>query len=208
MDNDRVNKKVFLWAMEASNNKCHNWCWKIKNHLGKLGLSWLVDYNVSQSVFIQAIDGAMSDYVKSLWNTDLWREEAKSGRGQNKLRTFRHLKSDFRTEPYITCIIPRVARSSCAKFRCGVAPLQIELGRYIGQPEYNRLCLMCQNDVESEFHVLIDCDFYSDITQDLMECAQDIDLRFNNMCSFDKFCFLMSHEQLQVDSAKACQKFY
>ena len=37
--------------------------------------------------------------------------------------------------------------SSCAKFRCGVAPLQIELGRYIGQPEYNRLCPMCQNDV-------------------------------------------------------------
>ena len=50
------------------------------------------------------------------------------------------------------------------------------------------------------------CDFYSDITQDLMERAQDIDVRFNNMCSFDKFCFLMSHEQLQVDSAKACQK--
>ena len=38
-----------------------------------------------------------------------------------------------------------------------------------------------------------------------MERAQDIDVRFNNMCSFDKFCFLMSHEQLQVDSAKACQ---
>ena len=65
---------------------------------------------------------------------------------------------------------------------------------------------MCQSDVESEFHVLIDWVFYSDITQDLMECAQDIDLRFNYMCSFDKFCFLMSHEQLQVDSAKACQK--
>ena len=24
----------FLWAIEASNNKCHNWYWKIKNHLG------------------------------------------------------------------------------------------------------------------------------------------------------------------------------
>ena len=148
--------------MEASNNKCHKWCCKIKKHLGKLGLSWLVDYNVSQSVFIQAIDGAMSDYVKSLWNTELWREEAKSGRGRNKLQTFRHLKSDFRTEPCITCIIPCVARSSCAKFKCGVAPLQIELGRYFGQPENNRLCSMCQNDVESEFHALIDYNFYSD----------------------------------------------
>ena len=88
----------------------------------------------------------------------------------SKSYIFQHLKSDFR---------------SCAKFRCGVAPLQIELDRYIGQPENNRLCPMCQNDVESE---------------------QGFDLRFNNMCSFDKFCFLMSHEQLQVDSAKACQK--
>ena len=65
---------------------------------------------------------------------------------------------------------------------------------------------MCQSDVDSEFHVLIYFDFNSDITQDLMECAQDIDLRFNNMFSFEKFCFLMSHEQLQVYSAKACQK--
>ena len=64
---------------------------------------------------------------------------------------------------------------------------------------------MCQNDVESEFHV-IECDFSFDITQDLMERVQDIDLIFNNMCSFDKFCILMSHEQLQVDRAKAWQK--
>ena len=92
----------------------------------------------------------------------------------SKSYIFRHLKSDFRTEPYI---IPRVARRSCAKFRCGVAPLQIELDRYIGQPENNRLCPMCQNDVESEFHVLIDCDFSFDITQDLMERAQGFDLR-------------------------------
>ena len=60
---------------------------------------------------------------------------------------------------------------------------------FFGQPENNRLCPMCQNDVESEFHVLIDCAFYSDITQDLMEHAQDIDLRFNNMCSFANFVF-------------------
>ena len=31
---------------------------------------------------------------------------------------------------------------------------------YFGQPENNRVCPMCQNDVESKFHVLIDCDFY------------------------------------------------
>ena len=74
-----------------------------------------------------------------------------------------------------------VLQEILVQFRCGVAPLKIELGRYIGQPENNRLCPMCQNDIDSKFHVLIDCDFYSDITQDLMERAQDFDLRLTKI---------------------------
>ena len=55
------------------------------------------------------------------------------------------------------------------------------------QAESSCLCPMCQNGVQSEFHVLVDCDFYSGIT--LMEISQALDLRFTYMCSFDKCCF-------------------
>ena len=165
-----------------------------------------LDCNLSDNVTIQAMDGAMQNLIQEKWMTQLWREESKTGSGRNKLRAFRYFKSDIGVEPYVTNIVPRSVRSDFAKMRCGVAPLQIELGRYTGQAESDRLCPMCMTDVESENHVLIDCDFYFDVTESLMTNASNIDPCFINMCSFDKFCFLMSHEQLQIDTAKTCQK--
>ena len=146
--------------------------------------------------------------TKEKWMTQLWHEESKTGSGRNKLHAFRYFKSDIGVEPYVTNIVPHSVRRHFAKMRCGVAPLQIELGLYTGQAESDRLCPMCMKDVESENHVLIDCDYYFDITESLMTNASNIDPCFINMCSFDKFCFLMSHEQLQIDTAKTCQKIY
>ena len=206
MNMERINKKVFVWAVNAAKQKCHNWYWRVMRHFNDMGPAWILDYNLSDNVMIQAMDGAMQNLIQEKWMTQLWREESKTGSGRNKLRAFRYFKSDIGVEPYVTNIVPRSVRSDFAKMRCGVAPLQIEVGRYTGQAESDRLCPMCMTDVESENHVLIDCDFYFDITESLMTNASNIDPCFINMCSFDKFCFLMSHEQLQIDTAKTCQK--
>ena len=127
MDSERLTKKVFVWAMESAHSRCHNWCWRGKRQLLDLRLGWVLDDEVTDSVFIQAVDGSMLNKVKTKWTSELWREEAKTGNGRNKLRSFRHLKTEFCTEPYITSILPRSARSAFEKIRCGVAPLQIEL---------------------------------------------------------------------------------
>ena len=50
--------------------------------------------------------------------------------GGNKLRTYRTFKNEFITEPYLSIIVHKEYRSAYAKFRCGVAPLKIETGRY------------------------------------------------------------------------------
>jgi hypothetical protein len=44
-----------------------------------------------------------------------------------------------------------------AKFRCGVAPLRVETGRYERKAVHERTCLYCINYVEDEFHVLMLC---------------------------------------------------
>ena len=53
-------------------------------------------------------------------------------------------------------------RSALAKFRCGIAPLRIETGRY----KRNRLpaeacfCPVCNKGMDDEIHVLLTCPLY------------------------------------------------
>ena len=62
----------------------------------------------------------------------------------NKLRTYRTFKHDYITEPYVCIITQNKYRSAYAKFRCGVAPIRIETGRYGANrvPPEARLCLI------------------------------------------------------------------
>jgi hypothetical protein len=52
-----------------------------------------------------------------------------------------------------------------AKFRCGVAPLRVETGRYERKAVHERTCLYCINCVEDEFHILMRCPLYADLRQ-------------------------------------------
>ena len=60
------------------------------------------------------------------------KEQAVNGTGRNKLRTYRLIKRTYKTEPYCLTRLPPKHRSAFAKFRCGVAPIRIETGRYEG----------------------------------------------------------------------------
>ena len=64
------------------------------------------------------------------WKALLDRNTSIRGNGGNKLRTYRICKSDFCTENYLKTNIPFNNRSAFTKFRCGVAPLRVETGRY------------------------------------------------------------------------------
>jgi hypothetical protein len=45
-------------------------------------------------------------------------------------------------------------RSAFAKFRCGVAPLRIETGRYENKNVNERVCFICHDQIEDEKHVI------------------------------------------------------
>ena len=98
----------------------------------------------------------------------------------------------------------RTHRSAMAKFRCGVAPIQLELGRYTGQAENDRICPTCNGDIETECHVLTVCPTYQDLRAELFAQAATVNELFNNMCSNEKFCFIMSNEHVQPICAKVC----
>ena len=81
--------------------------------------------------------------------------------GSNKLRTYKTFKHDFLTELYVCIITQKKYKFAYAKFRCDVAPIRIETGKYGANrvPPEARLCMQCSR-IEDEFYVLMQCPLY------------------------------------------------
>jgi hypothetical protein len=45
-----------------------------------------------------------------------------------------------------------------AKFRCSNIKFSIETGRWNGVPKHERICNLCENGIEDEFHYLFICE--------------------------------------------------
>ena len=78
-------------------------------------------------------------------------------------------------------ILPIQHRSAFAKFRCGVAPLRLETGKYEGLEIERRVCPFCKDTVENEIHVhvITQCPLYDDIRNNLYAKAAAADIAFN-----------------------------
>jgi hypothetical protein len=98
----------------------------------------------------------------------------------------------------------RSRKSALAKFRCGVAPLRIETGRYEGLRIDQRLCFNCKTTIESEQHVLLECPLYNDIREELYNNVTKVYTNFHLLDDIEKLCLLMSCVRLVQFTAKAC----
>ncbi len=71
-------------------------------------------------------------------------------------------------------ILSRAHRRAFALFRCGVAPLRLETGRYEGLPEEQRKCFCCPEAVEDEKHVLLRCPLYCNFRQHMFSEIENL----------------------------------
>ena len=107
-------------------------------------------------------------------------------------------------EPYVL-IVNRRQRQAFAKFRCGVAPIRIETGRFVGESVNERVCKICNSgEIEDEEHCLIRCKTYESIRNVLFAAAEDVISNFQELCDEEKFISLMSHPELCKVVSKAC----
>jgi hypothetical protein len=154
------------------------------------------------------VDKALQEYCSRVWQSKLYRTEAQTGQGRNKLRTYRLFKNTISAEPYLMKVMSKSDRSSLAKMRCGVAPLQIETGRYQGVPENERTCDICSLDVESEEHFLLVCPLYDDLREELFIYVSTIQPNFVNLSNRDKLSFLLSNESICAKTAKTLNMMF
>jgi len=206
MDNNRLTKCVFMWAFNKANNGIKNWLSAFKMFMQTIGMDHICEL---QPLFTKQIlldlDLILYEFCATKWYATLSRVEGVNGRGLNKLRTYRKFKTNLHVEHYVKDVWSKRERSAFAKFRCGVAPLHIETGRYTNVSLNERLCVLCNvHQVEDEFHVLMVCDMYTDIRNSLLECCFELDPELQHKSLQDVFIFIMSDPRMARQSAKAC----
>lgn len=153
---------------------------------------------------IKDLDLVMFEAHEQSWYADINREGAVRGEGGNKLRTYNKFKNEFIVEAYVKKIMPFQYRSALAKFRCGTAPIRVETGRYGSNrlPVNERVCFNCINQVEDEYHVLMECPLYDDLREDLMRTANSLLTDFDAQNSYEQFSTLLSNEIVIYYTAK------
>ena len=65
---------------------------------------------------------------------------------------------------YLDRPVNQIYKPFICKYRISAHSLNIETGRYYNVDRENRLCTMCNNNiVEDEYHVVLECNRYSDV---------------------------------------------
>ncbi|CAC5400852.1 unnamed protein product [Mytilus coruscus] len=128
-------------------NRCtDSWCSELKDILCKLNLEHYFDSKTA--INLKTVEMNIQHLYSNIWNDNIQQVP--------KLRTYITFKSAFNQEQYVKINLSKVERSHLAQFRCGILPLRIETGRYIGERAEERLCKFCTADVtETETHFLL-----------------------------------------------------
>ena len=92
--------------------------------------------NLAAEIIARLMEKHISD-----WKASITDESGRRGYGRNKLGTYKLFKSEYAVEENCKIVLPQKHRSAFATFRCRVAPLRIESGRYENLEVGDRTCL-------------------------------------------------------------------
>ena len=177
-DDNRLTKRIFNMDYRICKN---NWCSDLKTVMSNLNLS--NHFENKTVIHIDTVKDKINEYYSNILKADVTKV--------SKLRTYTTFKDNFETEQYVLLNLNKRERSLLAQFRCGILPLRVETGRYVGEPPEQRLCSFCnQLQIEDEKHFLIQCTFYNDIRADVFN-DQFSNRQFNGLNDVDKLVYLV-----------------
>ena len=109
----------------------------------------------------------------------------------NKLRIYRNLKSDFEFEKYLLTDVDRKANITFVKIRISNSNLFIEEGRFNTIPLENRLCPLCNADIENEMHLILKCVKLDEERKSMFTEIENCLPSFGTMGTTEKFKFIL-----------------
>ena len=176
MEPSRICKHVFLWDYNIQNS---NWTYFVSTIFDKVNLD-----NFDMQIECNLIDCLRK--LEFLYNIE-WCNKLVF---KPKLRTYKMFKSHKYTENYVKFNLSCKERSMLAKFRMGVLPINIEVGRYRNISVDQRFCYNCVTEIEDEIHFLLVCPVYENERVVLLSTTQN-DSSFNNLNRFEKILYLV-----------------
>ena len=208
MDKNRINHKCFVYCNDKSGSHCTIWQYVFKSYMLNSGMETLVVNcsNTSAKYFSsEVVTNSLQSHIIS-WKDEINRDIGPSGRSRNKLRNYRLFKQDYMLENYVNARIPLKHRSALAKFRCGVAPLRLELADTKMFLKTYVNAQFVKNGIENETHVLFHCNAYNSLRTELYAKACNVNVAFNNLivCDQDKLILVLSNDNMLQISANTC----
>ena len=191
MPSNRFISHVFNWDRKFSNMR-NTWTNEMNNLFNDLDLThtfYQVDHCDTSTAYERLMNLEEHDWNLSRFNSD-------------KLRYYNMYKACYTPDEYVLSDMPKCQRSILAQFRAGILPLEVEVGRFRDTPLSDRICKLCSlNNVEDEYHLLLECPIYADPRALLF---QKVNIKRNvNLEDFDfidKFNYLNSECQIYLAS--------
>ena len=164
-NNSLLNQIYIMQYNDVCNGRANirnNWAAQVKNILDELGFSdvWINQHTILPHIMY--LKQRLFDQYKQTWYSNVSQS--------SKLEYYVLFKNVLHLEPekYLCHIKDARFKVALSKFRISAHNLEIERGRYIGISKDQRVCKCCNaRSIESEFHFLLVCPFYSDLRKNV-----------------------------------------
>ena len=186
MNENRYPKICYKLQCKWLNHNKRTDCWArdVKELLESLGFgyAWYNQSVANECHFISKILQRLKDIDILCWRNDI--EE------MNKLRTYRLFKENLICENYLNEINIISYRKALTKLRGGLLDLRANTGRYENINYNDRICKMCNDSIEDEYHFLLECNIYDDIRSNFIPAF------YYTHPSHNKFKLLMNKKNI------------
>ena len=183
----RVTRKIFEWDKQFSSIR-GTWSFTVKQLFNELEQPTL--FNDASLCDPESAQNTLTITDTNNWDLNRYKSD--------KLRYYNLYKYEKSPEDYLFLDISPYQRSVFSQFRCGILPLEIEVGRYRDAPLNERICQVCNQAVEDEIHFLLTCHAYAGPRKELITKAIHFDESFNSLDEIEQFVFLVSNLQRPV----------
>jgi hypothetical protein len=171
---------------------------RIKILLNKLHFShvWDNQSTFSNKRFLHAIYKQLTENFNMLWKTRIFYDSLTAN--GNKLRTYRNSKEKYETDNYLFLDIDKTLIKQFTHIKISNSKPMIELGRHNKTDINNRMCPLCKNGVEDEYHFIILCSSLNNIRNKMFANILSIFPSFRVLTDEKKFLYLFRCEEYDI----------
>ena len=188
---DPLIREALHLSQEIYKNKKDSWLSNVYKILEFLGIKEQ-DILKKKNTFHKLIIKKLCFKYSICWEKELFNDTRKDPLQSNKLRTYRLFKSKFCFETYLN-LDNQSSRNILCRFRVGMHKLEIEKGRHLNIQLSDRICKLCQEEVEDEIHFLLSCKPLESIRKPYINVITGNNQNISNYSLKDLFVWLLSN---------------